>query len=174
MMTQLKCRVRSLFVLAAPDSSSFTLVPDRKDAQQVPRQDGIVDASDLEAAPGSYPPQRQQTTSSETAADASFAPVRGEDEEPDELEGGLDDHAFHHPALYRQQPTVCVPCRTYSSGTERSHQIWLPKDALGLSDEAVKNARAHDIDITNKDATIDSKGKIHISRDSIPGTDQDS
>jgi hypothetical protein len=52
-------------------------------------------------------------------------------------------------------------------------QIWLPRDPLGLSDEAVKNARAHNISITDRDATIDDKGKVRISRDSIPGTEFD-
>ena len=77
-----------------------------------------------------------------------------EDDSYDELEGGLGEHTFHHPALYRAQPT-----------------IWLPRDNLGISKEAVRNARARGIDITDQDADINEKGKVDIHRDTVPGLD---
>ena len=77
-----------------------------------------------------------------------------QDDNYDELEGGLGENTFHHPALYRNQPT-----------------IWLPKDSLGLSSEAVQNARARGIDITDQEADINDKGKLEIYRDTVPGLD---
>ena len=71
-----------------------------------------------------------------------------------ELAGGLDEMAFEHPALWRDQPTV-----------------WLPNDQLGLSREAVERARRRNVLITDDDATIDEKGKVDISRDTVPGED---
>ena len=69
-----------------------------------------------------------------------------------ELAGGLDENTFSHPALYREQPTV-----------------WLPRDNLGLSHEAVRRGRKHGVLITDDDATIDEKGKVDITRDTQPG-----
>ena len=80
-----------------------------------PRQDGVADAEDGEAGIESYPPQRQQTqqtASSETAEGTGFVSARDHEEDDlDELEGGLDDHAFHHPALYKHQPIVSAALR---------------------------------------------------------------
>jgi len=73
-----------------------------------------------------------------------------------ELAGGLDETTFMHPALYREQPTV-----------------WLPRDQLGLSREAVERARARGVQITDEDATIDNDGKIDIQTDELPGEDHD-
>jgi hypothetical protein len=50
--------------------------------------------------------------------------------------------------------------------------IWLPRDELGLADEAVHVARKRGIAITDEDSTISSdKGHITISRDTLPGND---
>ena len=133
-------------------------------------------------APGGYHHQTNTEAQSEDRANGvdqgdAFGHDSNDDDEieMDELEGGLTEHAFHHPALYKHQPVVSdgdAPGR-------RKHltlchaQIWLPQDALGISDEAVRNARALRINITSRDATIDAKGKIQISRSSIPGTDHD-
>lgn len=71
-----------------------------------------------------------------------------------EMDGGLNHNAFEHPALWRDQPT-----------------IWLPRDPLGLSQEAVSRARRRNVLITDDDATIDEKGKVDITRDTVPGED---
>lgn len=74
----------------------------------------------------------------------------------EELEGGLNERTFYHPALWKHQPT-----------------IWLVRDDVGISDEAIKNARAHGIDATNEDARFNEKGKIEILREDLPGNDFD-
>jgi hypothetical protein len=71
-----------------------------------------------------------------------------------EMAGGLNQMAFEHPALWRDQPTV-----------------WLPRDQLGLSKEAVERGRRRNILITDDDATIDEKAKVEITRDTVPGED---
>jgi hypothetical protein len=71
-----------------------------------------------------------------------------------EMAGGLNEMAFEHPALWRDQPTV-----------------WLPRDQLGLSKEAVERGRRRNILITDDDATIDEKAKVEITRDAVPGED---
>ena len=71
-----------------------------------------------------------------------------------EMAGGLDENTFTHPALWREQPTV-----------------WLPRDQLGLSKEAVERARRRNVLITDENATIDEKGKVDISTDEVPGED---
>lgn len=50
--------------------------------------------------------------------------------------------------------------------------IWLPRDELGLADEAVHVARKRGIAITDEDSVISpDKGQITISRDTLPGND---
>jgi len=68
--------------------------------------------------------------------------------------GKLNDNAFEHPALWREQPT-----------------IWLPRDPLNISQDAVRRAKAKGILITDDDATLDNKGKLDISRETVPGED---
>jgi len=46
---------------------------------------------------------------------------------------------------------------------------WLPRDKLGLSQDAIRSARAKGIDATDEDAIINDKGKIEVFRDTLPG-----
>jgi hypothetical protein len=104
---------------------------------------------------GEKQPLRQASPVPEDSADTTLTEPGQQqaEEEYDEL-SEFDEHTFHHPALYYGQPT-----------------IWLPRDKLGISEEAVRNARQRGIDITDSDAKIDDKGKIEIFRDTVPGTD---
>lgn len=72
----------------------------------------------------------------------------------DEIEGGLDENTFKHPALWRGQPTV-----------------WIIHDDLGISSEAVRNARARGVDMTDEDTSINEKGKVKIHTKTLPGLD---
>lgn len=75
-------------------------------------------------------------------------------EQDAEMAGGLDDTAFRHPSLHRAQA-----------------YIWLPRDKLGLSQDAVERARRRNILITDEHATINEKGKVDIDTDELPGED---
>lgn len=71
-----------------------------------------------------------------------------------EMAGGLDDNAFLHPALWRDQPTV-----------------WLPRDKLGISQQAVERGHRRNVLITDEHASINEKGKVDIDTDELPGED---
>ena len=50
---------------------------------------------------------------------------------------------------------------------------WIPQDKLGLSRDAIARANAKGIDMTDTDASINDKGKIEVSRGTLPGVDFD-
>ena len=98
-----------------------------------------------------------QTGMDVEARDTSGSQRSGGGSEADrELASGLDEKTFMHPALYREQPTV-----------------WLPRDNLGLSREAVERARKRGVRITDEDATIDDEGTVDIQTMEPPGEDHD-
>lgn len=110
------------------------------------RSDGILEHSGRTSQQLDVPPLPRHQSRSSMGAESSL----------DELEGGLNDHAFHHPALWRPQPTV-----------------WLIKDDLGISDEAIRNAKAHGVDATNVDTGFNEKGRIEVHSEELPGHDFD-
>ena len=50
-------------------------------------------------------------------------------------------------------------------------EIWIPKDIFGLSDEIIRRTQLDDINITNEYATLDTSGKISVSRTLIDKSD---
>lgn len=72
---------------------------------------------------------------------------------PEELDDSYHENKFDHPAFWEAQPT-----------------IWLPRDKLGISQEAIAEAQKRNIDMTDEDARLNEKGKIEVSRPTLPGT----
>jgi len=98
----------------------------------------------------------------------------GKNSSDDEVFGRLNENAFEHPALWREQPTVCpyfLACWYDGLILMFVLQVWLPRDPLNISQDAVRRARAKGILITDDDATLDNKGKVDISRETVPGED---
>jgi hypothetical protein len=57
-----------------------------------------------------------------------------------------DDYGFAHPAASRPQRIV-----------------WIPKDALGLSDEELEKCKAAGVEVGDENAFMDEKGKVDVS-----------
>ncbi|EKM57367.1 uncharacterized protein PHACADRAFT_194921 [Phanerochaete carnosa HHB-10118-sp] len=72
-------------------------------------------------------------------------PVAAEDE--GDVDEDFDAHGFDHPSTYEEQPW-----------------IWVPKDALGLSEVFVREYRTLGVEASDEGAVMDERGNVEVNR----------